>query len=281
MNHIQKIFHNSTSDSKKLEKIKAKLEPRSRYIIAITPRSGSSYLCDVMLNTRRFGNPNEAINPRFLPNMLKKIQGRTPEEYIDNFMRSRRTGNGISGFKASWFQYHKFVKAVTNEKCFTNFKYIYLTRRDINAQAVSLYKASESTIFHTNIGHNEDALNKLETLEYDFAKINHWYQHIVAQEQGWQNYFLENKIYPLSITYEEIEADILKVMKRIAGYISVNPDKVQIPKKTSIFKKVSDDRNIEWTHRFALERIMVEKEGSDYIDPPKGFISSIKRYVKF
>ncbi|NIV10795.1 MAG: hypothetical protein GWN62_05760, partial [Aliifodinibius sp.] len=62
----------------------------------------------------------------------------------------------------------------------------YLTRRNLAAQAVSLYKATASNVFHTNIKHEREALHKLEMLEYDFKKIQRWYWHIALQEQGWK-----------------------------------------------------------------------------------------------
>ena len=103
------------------------------------------------------------------------------------------------------------------------FKYIYLTRRDLAAQAVSLYKATETTVFHTNIQHSQDAISKLQTLGYDYEKIKEWYVHIDRQEKGWQDYFYENNIFPLCITYEDIDENVFKVLKRIARFVHVDP----------------------------------------------------------
>lgn len=81
----------------------------------------------------------------------------------------------------------------------------------------------------------------------------------ILQIKGWQRYFHENHIVPLSITYEEIEADVLDVIKRIAGYIGVDPAMVTMPKEVSIFKKMRDSRNTEWAQRFTLENTMPEQ----------------------
>jgi LPS sulfotransferase NodH len=64
---------------------------------------------------------------------------------------------------------------------------------------------------------------------------------------------------PLYITYKEIEADVLDVIKRIAGYIDVDPATVTMPKEVSVFKKMRDSRNIEWAQRFTLENTMSEQ----------------------
>lgn len=110
MNDIQKLFSSSTVDDDRIKHIDSLPEPRSRFLIAITPRSGSSYLCDVMTKIKLFGVPGEMINQQFIPEIIKKIPGRTAEEYIRNVIRCRKTKNGISGLKASWFQFRALRK---------------------------------------------------------------------------------------------------------------------------------------------------------------------------
>jgi trehalose 2-sulfotransferase len=268
MNSISEIFNNPEVDLKRINGLQAKTEPRCKYIIAITPRSGSSYLCDVMKRVKRFGLPDEMLNKHFIPGIMKKIPGRTPEEYLRNVTCSRKSKNGLSGLKVSWFQFNEFLQAMSDKDYLKDFKFIYLTRRDLAAQAVSLYKATATSVFHTNVKNSEDALRKLETLDYNFAEINYWYEHIVVQERGWQNYFFENRIFPLCLTYEEIEEDIRQVLLRIATYVGVKPENVVMPVEESIFTKVRDIRNLEWAFQFALDR-------SSQIEvlPPNGFMN--------
>jgi LPS sulfotransferase NodH len=118
-------------------------------------------------------------------------------------------------------------------------------------QSISLYKATETEVFHTNIDHDEDSLKALKALTYDFNEIEKWRKHIVRQEQGWESYFYKNRIFPLNVFYEDIEHDVLQVMRRIATYIGVIPENVSMPKEESVFRKVRDQRNIEWAQRFA------------------------------
>jgi trehalose 2-sulfotransferase len=253
MCNIQHIFSTVDVDHNRLGEMEALPEPRSRFLIAITPRSGSSYLCDVMTQIKLFGSPGESVNQQFIPKIIERIPGRTPEEYIRNVMRFRKTKNGTAGLKASWFQFRNFMDAMTDRAYLAGFKYIYLTRRDLAAQAVSLYKATASSVFHTNISHSEEALSTLQSLEYDYAKIKEWYLHIVQQEKGWEAYFEENGIHPLRLTYEDIDDDILGVLARIAAFVGVDPNEVKLPDAPSIFGKIRDQRNAEWAQRFSVE----------------------------
>ena len=253
MNDIQKLFSSSTVDDDRIKHIDSLPEPRSRFLIAITPRSGSSYLCDVMTKIKLFGVPGEMINQQFIPEIIKKIPGRTAEEYIRNVIRCRKTKNGISGLKASWFQFRGFTETMDDHSYMSGFKYIYLTRRDLSAQAISLYKATETSVFHTNVQHSEEAITKLQSLQYDYEKIKEWYVHIDRQEKGWQEYFFKNRIFPLCITYEEIDDDVFGVIKRIATFVGVEPNNVRMPEESSVFERIRDQRNVEWAHRFSLE----------------------------
>ena len=253
MNDIQKLFSSSIVDDDRIKHIDSLPEPRSRFLIAITPRSGSSYLCDVMTKIKLFGVPGEMINQQFIPEIIKKIPGRTAEEYIRNVIRCRKTKNGISGLKASWFQFRGFTETMDDHSYMSGFKYIYLTRRDLAAQAISLYKATETSVFHTNVQHSEEAITKLRSLEYDYEKIKEWYVHIDRQEKGWQKYFFKNRIFPLCITYEEIDDDVFGVIKRIATFVGVDPNNVRMPEESSVFERIRDQRNVEWAHRFSLE----------------------------
>lgn len=254
MDNLVEFFAHNEINHARMKEVERMQEPRRRYIIAMTPRSGSSYLCDVLSRSNRFGLPGEFLNQEFLPNIMSRIPGRTPCEYFRNVGRVRKTRNGIYGLKASWFQFRNFVELMGDDECLSGYKFIYLTRRDIAAQAVSLYKATASSVFHTNKNHDADAVNKLESLEYDFDEINRWYEHIVKQEQGWQGYFRDNRINPCCISYEEIDADVQSVVMKIAVYLGVNPSKVTTPSEPSVFVKVSDRRNLEWSCRYLLER---------------------------
>lgn len=279
MHSIAKIFNDLDLDHEKLKKIEQRGDPRKRYVIAITPRSGSSYLCDLMSKSGRFGTPGEALAQDFIPRIARSVPARTPGEYLRNVFRARKSPNGVSGIKASWFQFKNFIDSMEDQEQLRGIKYVYLMRRDLEAQAVSLYKATASSVFHTNVAHDEAALQKLDALEYDFAAINDWYKHIVAQEQGWKRYFFENRIFPLCVSYEDINEDVLLVMQRIATFVGVKPENVVVPEVASVFEKVSDARNVEWADRFLQERRLQQETPQSGTSTTKvfGWLGRLKR----
>lgn len=250
--HILKIFTGLSLDEERRATVAAMADPRRRYLIAMTPRSGSSHLCDVLKNSKMMGRPGEMLSQLFVPNILKRAPGATPDEYLSQVMRVVRTRNGVSGIKASWFQFNDFRAAMQDESVFRSYRYIHLTRRDLAAQAVSLYCATASNVFHTNVEHTDSEREKLQALQYDFLKIKEWHEHILNQEQGWRLYFAQHNIFPLSINYEEIEEDVTAVVRRMARYIDM-PRAGEGATSESIFRKIGNRRNIEWATQFALD----------------------------
>lgn len=249
---IAKLFEGIELDMVRYAKVAEIPDPAPRYLIAMTPRSGSSHLCDVVKNTNLMGRPGEMLSAQFIPNILKNAPGKNPDDYLQQVMKVVRTRNGVAGIKVSWFQFHEFCQAMKDPSVFEKFRFVHLTRRDLPAQAVSLYCATESNVFHTNVEHTSQETTKLATLDYDFEKIKQWYRHIEAQEIGWRQYFAKHNIFPLAVTYDEIEADVVAVTRRIAHFIG-RPRAGNDAKSESIFRKIGERRNVEWAARFALE----------------------------
>ncbi|KJV05511.1 Stf0 family sulfotransferase [Methylocucumis oryzae] len=232
------IFNDATPNLNRLDELSAFEEPRKKFILAMTPRSGSTYLCDRMKATKRLGQPEELLGQLSLKKYLRQIPARNADEYLKNAMRIKRTANNVASLKTSWFQFEKYLEAMQERGYLNEFKYIYLTRRDLIAQAISLYRATASAVFHTDKQQKSENLALYHTLEYDYVAIKHWFNHIVAQEKRLASLlFSIKKIFPLCVYYEDIEEDLLTVLKRIALFVSVHPENIVLPEEPSLFKK--------------------------------------------
>jgi trehalose 2-sulfotransferase len=265
-NPVKSIFASVKNDATKLERLQQAEDPSVRYIIAITPRSGSSHLCDVLKSGKYLGRPGEMLSRDFIPNILKNVPARTPDEYFSHVFRALRSPTGISGIKCSWFQFQDFRSAMAHPEVADSFRYIYLTRRDLTAQAVSLYRATQTKVFHTNIEHSTESLTKLDELPYDYEQIKFWRAHIESQECGWQKFFVEKNIFPLCIHYEDVDADVTAVAQRIAAYINRPRAAREVKPETSAFRKISSRKSVEWTARFDLEldaQLRIAQQGPD------------------
>jgi LPS sulfotransferase NodH len=262
MNKTKEIFE-SLQLNELNENLLSKLElipnPRIKYILAVTPRSGSTFLCDVLKKTQVLGHPHEFLNEAFIPRCLtNKIPAKTPDTYFKNITKAWKTKNGVAGIKASWFQFNNLYTLLVDSTVISEYKFIYLTRSDLALQAVSLYKATESSVFHSVATPSEEAIEKLNNLEYDFEKIDFWYQHIVAQEQGWEAFFSLHNISPLRINYDDVVHDWYSVVKKIALFVGLKaPGLKKIDHCATLIKpdleKIGDEKNIVWANRFLQE----------------------------
>lgn len=249
---ILKAFSGVRVDEARYAKLRATADPALRYVIAVTPRSGSSHLCAVLKNTQQMGEPDEALSQHLIPQRLRLVPARTPDEYLQHVLKQTQTQNGLSGLKASWFQFKIFSDLLEEPDTWDGYTFIYLTRRNLAAQAVSLYCATETNVFHTNVEHDADAIRKLHELPYNYAEILRWYKHIAAQEAGWQAYFSQHNICPLTLYYEDIEHDVASVSQRIARYLG-QPLAAQQAASETVFRKIGNRRNAEWAGRFSLD----------------------------
>jgi len=254
METIKNIFESSLINQDLLRKIEGFLDPKIKYMIAITPRSGSSYLSDVIESTKMLGNPGEFFPVEFIKNIIKNAPAKNPDDYLTNVLKLTQTSNSVAGVKTSWYQFQNFFNEVDDKSVFNKFKYIYLVRQDVTAQAISLYKATQSSLFHTNIDHSEEIKAKNESLDYDYRKIKKWFDHIKSQEEGWQNFFVVNNIHPLYITYEEIDDNVALVVNKIATYLSISSPFLhgkEVP--TSVFRKIGNSNNLDWAKKYFLD----------------------------
>lgn len=261
MNPIKRLFDGPIAKNEALyQELKSLAEPRINYLVAMTPRSGSSFLCDQLTRTRVLGRPDEYLNGDTIPGFLKwGVPAETPDEYLRHALKAKKTRNGVAGIKASWFQFRDFCQCLDDESFVLKFKYIYLSRPNLALQAVSLFKATESSVFHSVAAHDGQALRKLKDLQYDFAKIDYWYRHIAAQEEGWQQFFSSNRISPLIISYDDVCSDWRAIAGKIGLFVGLRTRGLKrledcVAKLTPRFNKLGDGQSLEWAERYLLER---------------------------
>ncbi|MGI9212027.1 MAG: Stf0 family sulfotransferase [Methylococcaceae bacterium] len=192
---------------------------RSEYLIAFTPRSGSSWLTSLLVDTRLAGQPEEWLNPNHLPGILSTHPCKDLPSYVRRIRRlmlsrKRRT----FGMECSWFQWRLYLES--NQQRVAPFAfdhYIYWTRRDLLGQALSLYKATETGYFHSTTGKKESPSTEIV---FDDGKIWDWMLHICQQEYGWQTYFQKRNIEPLNLCYEDLWSNTELTLTRLLSHIA-------------------------------------------------------------
>lgn len=228
MNKIKGIFDDLQvevqEDSKGPEEASSKLD----LFIAFTPRSGSSWLTNVLTEIKALGVPEEYFNPSLLPGFLKAFPSSSPQNYIQTLRKKKKSDLEVFSFEITWFQFKLWQElGIENALC-NNRIYVWLRRRDLVSQAVSLYKAVESGYFHSVQPNSKDVSEKSKKVSYDKEKIKEWYNHILVQELGFNQYLKENRIASLNIFYEDMMASKAKTIQDIIEFIN----RINQPTKT-------------------------------------------------
>jgi LPS sulfotransferase NodH len=212
-----------------LQRYEQKKATLSEYLIALTPRSGSSWLTELLAATRLAGNPEEWFNHNSLEGILKNYKCSNLEDYLKCIKGHQSTPNGWFGVEASFFQFNLVLEHTPFEKIFQeNLKVIYLTRNDFISQGISLYKAVETGVFHSFQGDRSS-----QECQYDPKKLEYWILHILYQEYYWERFFTQKQINPLRISYEELVKDTNETVQKIFCYLNIpEGEKITIPQET-------------------------------------------------
>lgn len=187
------------------------------YAICFVMRSGSSWLCDLLIQAGLgvpaeyyypLGFPERAArhefqaNPRFNPSV------ETPADYWRNVQESQ---GDVVGVKVHWQAFKVWQHEV--DLGALDLKHIYLTRRDKLRQAISWYRADRTQRW--------SVFDQPRSSEppFDRADIEKRIGYIAQYEQFWQTYLSDKRYLPLE--YESLGAETID---EIAEFLGIEVD---------------------------------------------------------
>lgn len=203
------------------------------YIIATTQRSGSTLLCEILLQTGICGQPGEYLSSSFIKRNkeLDDFTNGNPfsrdlDKYVSNVFGHYHLGNGTSGIKITWDQMLKiendlslpFYKKNSIESSFKHFfkssKIIFLTRGNTISQAISKYIATEN-----NKWHQWDTPTRKGDIEFCKDSILKISSEIKEHNEGWLSLLTNLKLKYIHLTYEELCINTEDVVQKILKFL--------------------------------------------------------------
>lgn len=219
-------------------------KPDISYAILTTPRSGSTYLCDLLDSTRIAGHPREDL--RLAAQELSLHCNFDYLELLDSLRQCRTTDNGVFGTKLiSHFLFELQRCKPDFSQIFKSIdKFILLIRKDKVAQAVSLVVAQITEVWHLyGSANNLNYRSKLDNIEIDRAlldDVEQKYYFINRQEDRLRTILANYKIDPLEVIYEDILEDTPSQVNRILDFLGiVKPDSYTMQIESEIKKMPS------------------------------------------
>ena len=238
-------------------------QPRTRLLLATTPRCGSTLLARLLWETGSFGAPKEYLNPMQLwdwgqrfghpawrallrvapPSMAPVLaRGWTTRAVLAHLARveARRTSaNGVFGLKLHAHHAHHWF-GTRLPGVLDKARVVRLVREDSLAQAISWVRAEQTGawVAHQPVQRQPRYRRRAITRKLDaIAWGDAWWAER-ARTQQWT---------VLRVTYDALVASPVEVLERIAAHVGVT---LEGPMPTSGLVRQADATSLAWKQRY-------------------------------
>lgn len=259
----------------------------SSYLVLASQRSGSTLLVESLRATGVAGEPQEFF--QYLPTTSQSPQPRewfadtgdesilrlldpldagkpdiAPAEIWRDYVQTvGRTPNGVWGGKLMWNQTPLLLERATGlpdrsgpglyaaicDVIGREPVLVHVYRPDVVSQAVSFWRAAQTRVWRGRPDPVHDA-----RAEYHAAAIAHVVTMLRNQEEGWRNWFEEETITPIEVSYPVLWRNLTQVVGRVLEALGLDPDLAPPP----VLERQADQRSDEWVERYRAD---AQKEG--------------------
>ena len=256
--------------------------PRRAYLVCATPRSGSTLLCEMLVNSGVAGRPAEhietlrplgrAVEPReYYPGVeevLELLPASAPPrphdapiaERLAGLLRHATTPNGVFGTKVMWGYFPDLQELLAElpelaplddaarlTRLLGDVRYVHVFRRDHVAQAVSMWRAVQTRAWRAD---HHDVVEP----RYSFIGIDHLVRMLDAHDEAWCAWFQRHAIQPLRLSYDEVAADPAGTLHRTLEFLGVLADLDCEPPGDPPLRRQAGAQSAEWAERYLRER---------------------------
>jgi len=200
-------------------------------MLCITPRSGSTYLSQLLESTGRIGIAQEFMNlwnyEKNISDILGALTQIAPRDepvfedgltslssYVRNAVRISQSGEGVFAMKGDLYQFMPLFTRGWVHAGMQKIRFVYVTREDVLMQAISLFRAIRS-------GEWSSDHVRLQEVSFDRDGILDQFDYLLQMMRRWEMLFSLLGIHPLRVTYEQISKDPRGAVRRIASHIGL------------------------------------------------------------
>lgn len=184
-------------------------------IVCITARVGSTAFMSALAGL--VGKPElpEIFNPRsVLPELQERYGARSMQQYVNAFHAEAGGGPRV-WFKTNYFDIAGQLRPEGIARLFPRRRHIQIVRRDMVAQAFSLWKANKYNLWHARDGAAREAVEVALDDPDDLFRITRTVGNLWRERCQWEVYFRQNAgLGVLTLAYEDIAADIEREVRR-------------------------------------------------------------------
>jgi LPS sulfotransferase NodH len=248
------------------------------YIICTTPRSGSTLLCTLLAATARAGRPDSFYHAPHIMQQWADAWGLSDARpgssmeydaaYLAATLCEGRGDTPVFGMRlqhaylaplmVTLARLYPGARSDTERfaRAFGQLRYLYLTRTDKVAQAVSLVKARQSGLWHRNAdGSERERTAPVSAPNYDPVAIGREVADFTQADRAWCQWFANERIEPLRLVYEAFAPEPALTVRKICRSIGIEPPAADIHAGVA---RLADGINSDWAARYRAERANYE-----------------------
>jgi len=238
------------------------------YLICATPRTGSSLLCGLLDSTGIAGHPESYFRGPDEQEWAARwgIAGPSDDPfsyagYLRAAITTGSTGNGVFAARIMWGTLEEIVGKLAPvypdlagsdlallNRAFGRTRFVYLVRRDVVAQAVSLLRAEQTNVwFETGQARQEPE----QEPRFDLDQVHERVQLIQEHNTAWRQWFASARIRPHLVQYEDLAATPITIARGVLSFLDL-----QLPAGHEItvrHRRLADELNDQWIDRYRLQ----------------------------
>jgi trehalose 2-sulfotransferase len=172
-------------------------------------------------------------------------------EHLDTVRRLGTTANGVFGAKLMWAHLEDLGRRLgTNDlpalvdELFDRPRFVWVRRLDTVRQAVSLWRAMQTQSWRAEYEPGSDEPR------YSFAAVDHLVRLLSAHDHAWERFFAQATGAVLTLTYEEVAADLSGTLRRTLDHIGVTPPEDALGALPTM-RRQADERSDAWAEAYA------------------------------
>jgi LPS sulfotransferase NodH len=223
--------------------------PHKCVVVCMTPRSGSSLLCDYLGQTGAAGQPEEYFLADDWPSLLQRHGVDDAAGVVASVVRAGTSPNGVCSMKIGigggyLGRLLRAVEDATGEagvdgvwSAFGRPLWIWTTRRDKVRQAISWWRATKTGRWRSSERGEPDP----EHVDHD--AVTHLLREIAHREAAWDRFFADSGIAPFTVVYEDFVRRREKTLKALFLDLDEEPRRMPVD---SILRPQADARTEAW-----------------------------------
>lgn len=223
---------------------------RHKVGMLFTSRSGTTFFVDVLNRSGGFGQIREHLNAYRQRTGVKKWKSASMADYLTETVRRYGSADGVFGFKGTVEALLPLAQVGELPEHAHTWSWITVRRRDIIAQAISLFRAKSTGVWHT-VG---KLAGKPPMPPYDFAGIEKQLELIQRKQGQIERFIAHHDLAPLRLVYEDFRDDPTDALKAVFAHVELDPpDNLSELAAQGEFKVMADDQSRQYAERFAEE----------------------------